>query len=161
MKTNFDFREVFRNPIHFLSFGLGSGLAPIAPGTVGTVAAIPLYCLINNFPVWIYAIILAVMIGVGIWLCDVTEKALGVHDYPGIVWDEIVGYLLTMLAVPTGWLWIIFGFILFRVFDIWKPWPISWANREINGGLGVVVDDCMAAVPAWIILQVVARFILK
>ena len=155
METNFDFRTVWTNPVHFLSFGFGSGLAPKMPGTVGTVAAIPLYLLIMGFSWPVYAVITLILIGLGIWWCDITEKATGIPDYPGIVWDEIVGYLATMFLAPTGWQWIVLGFILFRVFDIWKPGPIGWVNKHVKGGLGVVVDDLAAAVPAWIILQLI------
>ena len=95
------------------------------------------------------------MILVGFWLCDVTARDLKIQDPPSVVWDEIVGYLLTMIAVPTNWIWIIIGFILFRVFDIWKPWPISWVNENVKGGFGIVVDDLLAAIPAVIILQII------
>ncbi len=151
-----DTKNLWRNPIHFLAFGFGAGLSPVMPGTIGTLAAIPLYWLIADFPLWLYSLITLILIVVGIWICDVTSRDLGVHDYPGIVWDEIVGYLLTMLAVPVGWFWVIAGFVLFRIFDIWKPWPIGWIDRHVKGGLGIVVDDLMAAVYAWIILQLMA-----
>lgn len=156
METKFDFRTVWTNPVHFLSFGFGSGLAPKMPGTIGTVAAIPLYLLIMGFSWPVYAVITLILIGFGIWWCDITEKAIGIPDYSGIVWDEIVGYLVTMFLAPVGWQWILLGFILFRVFDIWKPGPIGWVNKHVKGGLGVVVDDLAAALPAWIILQLLA-----
>ena len=152
-------RSVWTNPIHFIAFGFGSGTSPIAPGTCGTLAAIPLYLLIKDLPLIYYSGILLLATLIGIWICEVTERAIGVHDHSGIVWDEICGYGLTMLAAPTGWLWIIIGFFLFRFFDIWKPWPIGWLDKHVDGGLGVMIDDTMAAIYAWIVLQVIAHFI--
>lgn len=154
--------NIWTNPMYFLSFGFGSGLLPIAPGTWGTLAAIPLYLLIQNLSLVDYSIILIIASLLGIWWCDITERALGIHDYSGIVWDEICGYGVTMLAAPHQWYWIIVGFLLFRLFDIWKPWPISWFNDNVPGGLGVMVDDLVAGVVAWVVLQilvVVLRFL--
>jgi len=90
----------------------------------------------------------------GIWLCQVTSRDLGVHDHAGIVWDEIVGYLITMIAIPATWPWVVAGFVLFRLFDIIKPWPIGWADRHVHGGLGIMLDDVLAAVYAGLIMQV-------
>ena len=95
------------------------------------------------------------MIIIGFWLCGVTARDLGVKDPPSVVWDEIVGFLLTMIAVPMNWLWIIIGFVLFRAFDIIKPWPISWVNKNITGGFGIVVDDLLAGICAAVILQLI------
>ncbi len=141
------------NPVHFLAFGLGSGLAPKAPGTFGTLAAIPLYLLLSHLSLPMYALVLILASLLGIWLCGKTAKDLGVHDHPGIVWDEFCGYWLTMLAAPAGWLWIIVGFILFRLFDIWKPWPISLADKRVPGGMGIMVDDLIAGLYALIVMQ--------
>lgn len=146
-------RSVLRNPIHFLAFGFGSGLLPKMPGTYGTLAAIPIYLLIATLPLWMYAAITLLLIVFACYACGVTARDIGVHDYSGIVLDEIVGYLLAMMAVPVGWFWIIAGFSLFRLFDIWKPWPIRWVDRHVKGGVGIVVDDLIAAVFAWVILQ--------
>lgn len=154
--------NIWTNPLYFLAFGFGSGLLPIAPGTWGTLAAIPLYLLIQNLSLVDYSIILIIASLLGIWWCDVTERAIGIHDYSGIVWDEICGYGVTMLAAPHQWYWIIVGFLLFRLFDIWKPWPICWFNDHVPGGLGVMVDDLVAGVAAWIVMQVlvlVLRFL--
>lgn len=141
------------NPIHFLAFGCGSGLAPKAPGTCGTIAAIPFYLLLSHLSLPVYSIILLLASVVGVWLCGKTAKDLGVHDHPGIVWDEFCGYWLTMLAAPVGWLWIFLGFILFRLFDIWKPWPISFVDRRVPGGVGIMVDDLIAGLYSLIIIQ--------
>src|SRR5690606_36730218 len=151
--------SVFRNPVHFLAFGLGSGAAPVAPGTFGTLAAIPLYLLLDLLPLSWYLLALVLGFALGIWLCERTSRDLGVHDHGGIVWDEFVGFWLTMLAAPSGWQWIVAGFVLFRVFDIWKPFPISWLDRHVKGGLGIMVDDVVAGIYAWLCLQVVARLI--
>lgn len=151
--TKINLRSVFHNPIHFLAFGFGSGLLPKMPGTWGTVAAIPLYLLIAHYSLWIYVSITFLLIIFAVYASHITARDLGIHDYPGIVIDEIVGFLLTMVAIPVDWLWITMGFILFRVFDIWKPWPIRWVDRHLKGGLGIVVDDLLAAIYAWLILQ--------
>ncbi|WP_422136842.1 phosphatidylglycerophosphatase A [Endozoicomonas sp. ALD040] len=152
--------SVWKNPVHFLAFGLGSGLSPVAPGTFGTVAAIPFYLMFQYLPLWNYFLILAVSIVLGIWLCGKTSKDLGVHDHPGIVWDEFVGYWITMLAAPRGWEWVLVGFILFRIFDIWKPWPIGWLDKRVHGGLGIMIDDIVAGIFALVCLQVIAYFVL-
>ena len=145
--------SVWRNPIHFLAFGLGSGAAPVAPGTFGTLAAVPFYLLLHQLALLPYLLTVSVLALLGVWLCHVTSRDLGVHDHGGIVWDEMVGYWLTMAAAPAGWLWLALGFALFRLFDIWKPWPIRWADRQIHGGLGIMFDDILAAAYAWLCLQ--------
>ena len=143
------------NPIHLLSLGLGSGLSPKMPGTMGTVVAVGLYLLMPAVDWKIYLGIVITSLLVGIFLCDYTAKALNVHDHPGIVWDEIVGYFITMFMVPKSWLWILVGFVLFRLFDIWKPWPISIADKRLKGGLGIMLDDVIAGLFALIIIQII------
>ena len=145
--------------VHFFAFGFGSGKAPVAPGTFGTLVGIPAYLLLQPFATYIYVAIVAGMFGVGVWLCHVTERDLGVHDHPGIVWDEIVGYLITMFLAPAGWAWMALGFVLFRLFDIWKPFPIRQIERRIQGGFGNMLDDALAAILAWVVLQAVVRLI--
>jgi len=147
--------SVWRNPVHFLAFGLGSGAAPVAPGTFGTLAAIPLYLLLAPLPLWGYLLAVVAVSLLGIWLCDRTSRDLGVHDHPGIVWDEFAGYLVTMIAAPSGWLWIAVGFVLFRLFDILKPWPVRWIDRQVHGGFGIMLDDLLAGVFAALVLQAV------
>jgi phosphatidylglycerophosphatase A len=151
--------SVFRNPVHFLAFGFGSGAAPVAPGTFGTLAAVPLYLLLAQLPLGAYLLALVVLFGVGIWLCEKTAQDLGVHDHGGIVWDEFVGYWITMVAAPPGWLWLVIGFVLFRLFDILKPFPISWLDRHIKGGLGIMVDDAVAGTFAWLVLQLASSIL--
>ena len=153
--------SIWKNPVHVLAFGLGSGLAPKAPGTFGTLAAIPFFLIFQPLPLWNYLLILSVSTVLGIWLCDRTSKDLGVHDHPGIVWDEFVGYWITMIAAPKGWEWVVLGFVLFRVFDVWKPWPISWLDKKVHGGLGIMIDDIVAGVFAFAGLQLIAYLVLS
>ncbi len=145
--------SVWRNPIHFAAFGFGAGAIKVAPGTCGTLVAIPLYILLQDLSLLVYISIIAVLFLLGVWLCQITTRDLGVHDHSGIVWDEIVGYLITMVAAPAGWLWIVLGFALFRLFDIWKPWPINLLDRHVKGGFGVMIDDVMAGIYAWLVMQ--------
>ncbi|MCF6189574.1 MAG: phosphatidylglycerophosphatase A [Cocleimonas sp.] len=152
-------QQVLSSPVHFLAFGFGSGLAPFAPGTFGTLAAIPLYLLMQGLSLPIYLAITAIVCVVGVWICGKSSEKLGVHDHSGIVWDEFAGYFVTMIAAPAGWLWILIGFALFRLFDIWKPWPISVLDKQVHGGLGIMVDDILAGVFALIFLQIFANFI--
>jgi len=142
-----------RNPIHFLALGFGSGLAAIVPGTFGTLAAVPLYLLLSLLPLSTYVFVTLIVCVAGIYICDKTCRDLGVHDHKAIVWDEVAGYLLTMLAAPVGWQWPLVGFVLFRFFDIVKPWPIRWLDRNVKGGFGVMADDILAGVVACLVLQ--------
>lgn len=143
-----------RDPAHFIAFGFGSGLAPKAPGTFGTLAAIPLYLLLAQLPFAGYAVAVVASIVVGVWACGASSRKLGVHDHGGIVWDEFAGYLLTMLVALPTLANVVAGFLLFRLFDILKPWPIRWLDRHVHGGLGIMVDDLLAAVFAglWLVI---------
>jgi phosphatidylglycerophosphatase A len=144
-----------RDPRHFLALGLGSGLFPKAPGTMGTVAAVPLLLLFQGLPLWAFLTLVLTAFVLGVWLCEVTARNLGVHDHPGIVWDEFVGYWLTMAAAPAGWQWLLLGFCLFRIFDILKPWPIRQVDRRVGGGFGIMLDDVLAGILAWAVMQAV------
>lgn len=148
--------SIWKNPIHFLAFGLGSGAAPKAPGTVGTLAAIPFYLLLQPLDLVWYALLVSVAFIAGVYLCGKTSADLGVHDHGGIVWDEFVGYWVTMFAAPLGWGWVVLGFALFRFFDILKPWPIGWADKQVSGGLGIMLDDLLAGIMAALCLQATA-----
>ncbi|OBS08715.1 phosphatidylglycerophosphatase A family protein [Acidihalobacter prosperus] len=150
-------RTVFGHPAHFLAFGFGSGLSPVAPGTAGTLAAIPLYLLIAPLPLYAYALVTLVALVAGFWICGRSSALLGVHDHRGIVWDEIVGYFITMAAAPHGWAWVLAGFVLFRIFDVLKPWPANWADRQLHGGVGIVMDDVFAGIYALIVMQIAAH----
>lgn len=145
--------ELLLHPIHFFSLGFGTGCAPKAPGTFGTLAAVPVYLLCQNLSLTVYLLLTLVLFVIGIWLCQVTADAMGLHDAPAIVWDEIVGYLITMIAAPPGVIWVVCGFVLFRLFDIWKPWPIRVIDSKVHGGLGIMLDDVLAAVFALICMQ--------
>ena len=146
--------KMLLNPFHLLSLGFGSGLAPKMPGTMGTVVGVLLFILLPELNWLFYLGITVLAFIVGVFLCEYTAKALNVHDHPGIVWDEIVGYFITMFMVPKTWLWILAGFILFRLFDILKPWPISIADKKVSGGFGIMLDDVIAAIFALIIIQI-------
>ncbi len=155
MNKNPSFKTIFSNPIHFIAFGFGSGLSPKAPGTVGTLVAIPIYLLLYPLGLANYLILLILLTVISIYIAGKSAQLLGIHDHGGIVIDEICGYLLTMLIAPPGWLWIIAGFILFRIFDIFKPWPIGYLDQCVSGGLGIVLDDLMAGIYALLSLELI------
>lgn len=152
--------SIWTNPIHFVAFGFGAGAMKAAPGTFGTLAAVPLYLLLQSLPLAGYIIVVGILFGLGVWLCHVTARDLGVHDHPGIVWDEIVGYLIAMITAPAGWLWLLTGFALFRLFDVWKPWPIHLIDRHVGGGFGIMFDDAVAGVYAWAVMYGASQVIL-
>ncbi|MDO6558406.1 phosphatidylglycerophosphatase A family protein [Paraglaciecola chathamensis] len=148
-------RVSLANPIHFLALGFGSGLAPKAPGTFGTIAAIPLVCLLaysTTLTGYVLVTLLASLIG--IWLCGETAHDMMVHDDSSIVWDEIAGLLITMIAVPLNWQTLLLGFVLFRILDILKPWPISYLDARVHGGFGIMIDDILAGVFALILMHI-------
>ncbi len=135
------------NPWHLLATGFGSGLSPVMPGTVGSIAAIPFWWLMTFLPLQLYSMVVLVGISVGVYLCHRTARDMGVHDHGSIVWDEFIGMWITLMAIPVinGW-WVLAGFITFRLFDIWKPWPIRWFDKNVHGGMGIMVDDIIAGV---------------
>jgi phosphatidylglycerophosphatase A len=145
--------RLLRHPVDFLALGFGSGLVPLAPGTAGTVVAIPVFLLLQPLALTYYLALVLLLFVAGIAICAHAAQRLGVHDHPGIVWDEIVGYLVTMAFAPAGWQWVAAGFVLFRLFDIVKPWPIRWCDREVHGGFGIMLDDLVAGVFAATVLQ--------
>ena len=144
------------NPIHLLAFGFGSGATPKAPGTWGTLAAVLIYWPLSQLSPEHYLLMLLVTSVMGIYICGQTARDLGVHDHGSIVWDEFVGFWITMFAAPVGWVWVVVGFVLFRFFDIIKPWPISWIDKNITGGFGIMLDDVIAGVMAAGVLQGIA-----
>jgi phosphatidylglycerophosphatase A len=143
----------------FFAFGFGSGLAPFAPGTFGTLAAIPLYLILVQLSWPMYAWLVFIAFVVGVKLCDVTGGRLGIHDYGGIVWDEFVGYWITMFFIPFSWQNVLLGFIAFRFFDIIKPWPIGWLDKKVSGGFGVMIDDVLAGVYGLLIMLIVSHYL--
>ena len=145
MDSQIRLRVNMRNPVHFLALGFGSGLAPKMPGTFGTLAAIPLVMLLGTtLTLSAYLAVTLIACVVGVWLCGKTAQDMGVHDDSSIVWDEIAGMLITMIAVPLTWQNLLVGFALFRLFDIVKPWPISYLDKHLHGGLGIMLDDIIA-----------------
>ncbi len=153
-------RFSWRDPVQVLAFGCGAGLAPKAPGTVGTLAAIPFFFLLEPCGLVIYSAVTGLLLLLGIAVCGRASRHLGVHDHPGIVWDEIVGYLVTMVGAPQSWLSVLLGFLWFRLFDIWKPWPIGWLDQRVTGGLGIMLDDVLAGIFALCALQASLRLLL-
>ena len=134
--------------------GFGSGLAPRAPGTVGTLCAVPLYLLLANLPLAQYTFCVLAAVVAGIFICSKASRELGVHDHPGIVWDEFAGFWLCMWAVPVGPVSLLLGFAVFRLLDIAKPWPISWCDKHVHGGLGIMLDDVVAGVAGCAVMHV-------
>ncbi|AGA32680.1 Phosphatidylglycerophosphatase A [Thioalkalivibrio nitratireducens DSM 14787] len=147
---------VFRDPVHLLAFGFGSGLARWAPGTFGSAAALVLYFAIIGLPDWAYLGVVALVTVSGFWICGESARRLGVHDHPGIVWDEWAGMLITLAFAPAGLVWVLVGFLLFRFFDIVKPFPARYFDRHWHSGVGIVMDDVVAAIYAWLVLQALA-----
>lgn len=130
--------------IHWLAVGFGSGLAPKAPGTFGTLAAVPFYLLLAQLPQPAYMLALLVCCVAGVWICGRSAADFGEHDHPAIVWDEFAGFFITMALVPLNLLNLLLGFALFRLFDIMKPFPIGWLDKRVSGGLGIMLDDIVA-----------------
>ncbi len=147
-------RDVLSDPLLCLAFGFGSGLSRYMPGTIGTLAAIPIYFLLIQTPLWLYIALTLLAVVTGIWICQNAADKLKEHDYGGIVWDEVAGYLITMSLVPYSLKNLLIGFILFRILDILKPWPIKWADKHVSGGFGIMLDDVMAGIFAAIALWV-------
>ena len=143
-----------------MALGFGSGLAPKAPGTCGTLAAVPFFFLLLLLPPWFYVFVLCLSAVIGIYICDSAATSLGVHDHPGIVWDEFVGLWVALLPLVFWgfqWHWLILGFALFRFFDVVKPWPISWADKYVHGGLGIMLDDVLAGIAAALCLLMIMQ----
>ncbi|UTV27119.1 phosphatidylglycerophosphatase A [Photobacterium atrarenae] len=142
-----------KNPWHLLATGFGSGLSPVIPGTMGTLAAVPFYLLLAELPFSVYLVLVLSAALLGITICQKTSDDMGVHDHGSIVWDEFVGFWITMAVAPVvSWQWLLAGFVLFRFFDMVKPWPISWLDKHVHGGFGIMADDILAGVMAMISL---------
>jgi phosphatidylglycerophosphatase A len=148
--------SIWKNPWHFIAFGFGTGAIPIAPGTFGTLIAIPIYLYLESYSNTFYFIFLILFTFFSIWLCEKVSDEIKVDDHQGMNIDEIVGFLVTMFWAPYGWKWILLGFILFRVFDILKPWPIRQIDARMKGGVGMILDDVLAGVYSFLIIQVIA-----
>jgi phosphatidylglycerophosphatase A len=158
-------RLVLTTPEHFVAFGFGAGLAPVAPGTFGTLVGIPFFLALCWGPWEVYAGVTAALFVAGCWVCGTSARLLHVHDYPGFVFDEIVGFLvacvpllpdlhLSTVPLPLG---LLAAFLVFRLFDIWKPWPIRWFDRTVEGGTGIMLDDALAGAASAGVLYAIAR----
>ncbi|MEP7704202.1 phosphatidylglycerophosphatase A [Paraglaciecola sp. 25GB23A] len=159
MRAELRQRVSLKNPLHFLAFGFGSGLAPKAPGTFGTLAAIPLAVLLSFYcPLPIYIGLCVLFSVVGVWICGHTANDMQVHDDSSIVWDEVAGMMITLVAVPLSWQTVLAGFILFRLFDIIKPWPISYLDKHVHGGFGIMADDVLAGIFSLACLHLLIEF---
>lgn len=146
LKVKPDWRFLFSHPAHMLSFGLGLGLVPRSPGTAGTLLAFPFFWFMSpRLSDAMFIFVLIWMYFIGVWVCDITGKALGEADFGGIVWDEVVAFLLVLFFTPDGLIWQLLAFSLFRFFDIVKPQPIRYYDSHWHGGLGVMFDDLLAA----------------
>jgi len=160
---------VFAHPAHFIALGLGTGLAPIAPGTAGTLLAFPLFILLERLlpplplfgsivPLYFFGVI-ALFFGIGVWACARTGRDLGIADHSAMNWDEVVAMLLILMFTPSGWVWWTFAFLAFRFFDVVKPPPIRQIDRAMKGGLGVMFDDTVAAFYTLLLIALVKRIL--
>ena len=148
-ERNKDFKKYVQltNPIHLLAVGLGSGMSPIMPGTMGSAMAIPLWLLFNGLQPYLYWVLIVVAFIFGCFLCQKTSDDTHTHDSGHIVWDEFVGMWITLFFIPQiSVLWVAIAFVAFRVFDMAKPWPIRWFDKRVPGGFGIMVDDVIAAI---------------
>jgi len=152
-------KAIWTNPLYFIAFGFGSGAMPFAPGTFGTLVAIPFYLLLRQLSLVPYLLFLVFFIAFCSWLCDRISRETHTHDHPGMCIDEFPGFFVTMIGAPHGWYWIILGFLLFRLFDIWKPWPIRFIDQKVHGGFGMVLDDVVAGIFAMVVIQLIATLV--
>lgn len=147
--------HALRDPVQLLALGFGSGLVPRAPGTAGSLLGLAAAILAAQWGAWIAVAITVAVVVAGVWICGEGARRLGVHDHPAIVWDEIAGMMIAMLAAPPGWGWTALAFALFRAFDIIKPWPIREIDHAMRGGAGIMLDDVMAGILAALVLLLV------
>ncbi len=150
---------LLRHPAGWLASGFGSGFSPRAPGTVGTLAGLLPWLWLRSLPLSLYAPVVVIAFAIGVWASAWVVRRSGVQDPQVVVWDEFVGVWIALAAAPAGWIWMLAGFALFRLFDIWKPWPVSWADEKLHGGVGVMLDDAFAGLYALILLQLAAAFV--
>ena len=148
-------RLIWNDPWTFIACGCGIGTLPLMPGTYATLASVALYLVLVKLPLVAYVITIILLNAAGIWLCGKANRAFGTDDHPAAVWDEIATFPIVMIAIPGTWYYILLGVVLFRLFDIWKPGPIGWIDKNLHGGLGVMLDDILAAIASWIILQLI------
>lgn len=154
-------RAVLSHPAGWIASGFGSGFSPFASGTAGSAVAILPWLLLRGLSPWWWLVVIAAAFVIGVWASTVVVRRLRIEDPGVIVWDEFVGQwiaLCPLLLWPRHLAWVAVGFVLFRIFDVWKPWPVSWADRHVKGGLGVMLDDVLAGVYASLVLALLVRF---
>lgn len=152
-------RRLMKHPLGWIAAGFGAGFAPRAPGTVGSIAALlPWWFFMKDLPLPAYLAVVAAGFALGWWAAHWVIHETKIEDPGLVVWDEYVGVWITLLAAPAGWPWMLAGLVLFRIFDIAKPWPVSWADRKLHGGFGAMLDDALAGLYALGSLQLVAMF---
>ncbi|MBW8366629.1 MAG: phosphatidylglycerophosphatase A [Arenimonas sp.] len=150
-------RRLMRHPLGWLAAGFGAGFSPRAPVTVGSLAALlPWWLFMRDLSLPLYLAVLAVGFGVGVWASHWAIRETKIEDPSLVVWDEFIGMWITLLMAPAGWAWMLAAFVLFRLFDIWKPWPVSWADQKLHGGFGAMLDDAIAGLYALGVLQLAA-----
>lgn len=155
-------RAILADPAGWIASGFGSGLSPVAPGTAGSLAALVPWLALRELPLLLYALVVVLAFALGTWASNRIVATLRIEDPGVIVWDEFVGQwiaLAPLLALGGNPWWIVAGFVLFRVFDVWKPWPVSWADRRVKGGFGVMLDDAIAGLYAAAVLALAWRMI--
>lgn len=152
-------KALLRHAAGWIASGFGSGFSPRAPGTVGSAAALLPWLWLRTLPLPYYALAVALAFAIGVWASTWVVRRSGVQDPQVVVWDEFVGVWIALAAAPPGWIWMLAGFALFRLFDIWKPWPVSWADEKLHGGLGVMLDDVFAGIYALLLMQLAAFFL--
>ena len=153
-------RKLMKHPLGWIAAGFGAGFSPKAPGTVGSLAALlPWWFLMKDLPLPAYLAVLAAGFGIGVWAAHWVITRTGIEDPSLVVWDEYIGMWITLLMAPAGWPWMVVAFVLFRIFDIAKPWPVSWADEKVHGGFGAMLDDVIAGVYALLALQLIAFFL--
>ncbi|MCB1827162.1 MAG: phosphatidylglycerophosphatase A, partial [Coxiellaceae bacterium] len=145
-------RLIWTNPWIFIACGFGIGTLPIMPGTYATIASALLCLLLAKLNLTFYIAVVALLNIAGVWLCGYANKAFGTDDHPAAVWDEIAAFPITLIAIPFTWYYLLIAIVLFRIFDILKPWPICWIDKNLHGGLGVMLDDILAALASWVVL---------
>jgi phosphatidylglycerophosphatase A len=150
----------WKHPVHALAYGLGTGLSPVAPGTVGTLVGVALFWVMAPLPPAVYAAITVALALAGVFICGQTAHDLGLKDPGAIVYDEIVGFLVAMYLLPRDWRWVAAGFVVYRLFDIWKPWPMRVVEKSLGVGGGIVADDIVAGLYTLAVLHL-ARWALE
>lgn len=150
-------RRLMKHPLGWLAAGFGAGFSPRAPGTVGSLAALlPWWFFLRDLPLPMYLAVLVVGFGLGVWASHWAIRETKIQDPSLVVCDEYIGMWIALLMAPAGWPWMVAAFLVFRFFDIWKPWPVSWADRKLHGGLGAMLDDAFAGLYALGVLQLAA-----